>query len=143
MTTPQSPSPRPIGWIAATGVLCLVALVLTAVLITQLASDSDKVGESADSSAQAACDLVGQVPEDGFEMASEDEDENGYPEGLARLGGAETLAMLATSQGGDYDDLQEAIRKPRAVANEQFKATGDDFVDALADARAACADEGF
>ncbi|MDN5855442.1 MAG: hypothetical protein L0K86_21870 [Actinomycetia bacterium] len=141
MTTPPASPPRPTGWIVAAGVLGLVAVILAAVLIWQLLSDNDTVGESGESSAQAACDLIGQIPEDGFEMASEDEED--YPPNLARLGATEAVAMLATSQGDEYDDLYDAIRKARFVVNEQFDASSEDFVDALADARSACADVGF
>lgn len=137
MPPPPPARPRPTGWIAATGVLGVVVLVLVIALVT-LASAGQRVGESAEASAQGACDLIDQIPEDGFDLT-----EDAGEADLDRLGAAQILAALASSQDGGFDDLAKAIEKPRVVAAETFDTTGDDVVDALADARTACDDEGL
>ena len=134
--------PRPTKWVVATCVLAFVAVCLSVTLtVVLLASDGDKVGESAATSAEGACQAINQIPERGFELTAGDQDD--YPPDLARLSAAESLAMLAEAQDDTYADLYDAIRKPRAISNETFVATSDEFVEALADAREACADEGF
>lgn len=137
MTTAPLPTrQRPTGWIVATCVLAVVAIALAVVVLT--ADGDETVGTSADSSARAACELIGQVPEDGFEMTGDGDD---YPPDMSRLAASETLLLLASAEQDGYDDLYETVQKPRLVASQEFDATGDEFVDALADARDACGEE--
>lgn len=140
MISPVSSPPRtrPVAWIAATCVLGVLGVALAAATV-MFATGGDEPGESPEATASGACTLIEQIPEDGFEMVDGDEPS---PH-LSRMSAAEALAMLARDEDADYDALYEALRKPRAVASQEFEATGDEFVDALADARDACADEGL
>lgn len=134
-------TPRPTRWVAAAGALGLIAIVLAAVLIWQVVSADEAVGETPESSAQAACDLVAQVPEDGFDIGAAEED-HAAPH-MNRLSSAFALAMLAGDEDSGYEQLRDAIQKARSVVAERFDASGKEFVDALADARSACDDEGL
>lgn len=142
MISPAAPPPprtRPTVWIVVVCVLGVLVLALAASTIV-LATGNDKAGESAAASATSACELIDQVPDDGFEMLSGDDEPSPH---MSRLAAAETLALLARDQDGDYKPLYETLREPRGVASQEFDATSDEFVDALASARDACAEEGL
>lgn len=121
-------------WQIATIVLLIGCGVLAYLFFSQRAT-SDELGETAESSARAACTLVGQVPEDGFDMS----EESNFPDS-SRLGAAETLAYLAKDLDGQYQALYESIAEPRQVSSVMFSADTPEFVDALARANDACAE---
>ena len=132
------PSPQPTRWIAATCILGAVVIALVATLAIRTASSGD-VGESADGSAGAACAVLEQIPDDGFEdPASDDARIN-----MMRLSSAVSIGMLAAEQDDSFQDLSEAFIEPQRVGGTEFDYNGDGFVSAIGDARDACADEGF
>lgn len=134
MSRPAATAPnRPTAWIAAAVLAVVVLALVTLILVDGGSGDDDVPGQSAASTARAACELIDQVPEEGFDIG----DEANLPH-QSRLGAAETLAFLAKDLDSDYESLYEAVRAPRNIAAAEFDWSSDDVVNALADARAAC-----
>lgn len=132
------PSPQPARWIAATCLLAAVTIALASTLVIRSLS-SDEVGESGRGSAAAACVLIEQMPEDGFEDAASD----GARVNVMRLSSALSLGMLAAEQDDSLQELSEALLKPQQVGGAKFDYTSDKVTKAFDDARELCADEGF
>lgn len=129
-------SGRALGWQIATVVLLIAAGVLAYLFFSQRnTGSSDVLGETAESSARAACTLIAQVPEDGFDMSAE----NNFPE-VDRLAAAEALAYLAKDQDDQYAGLYTAIAEPRQVSVAMFAADTPEFAESLARANDACAE---
>lgn len=134
MSRPTTAAPtRPTAWIAAAVLAVVVLALVTLILADGGSGDEDVPGRSAASTASAACALIEQVPEAGFDI----DDEATLPH-QSRLGAAEALAFLAKDLDSDYESLYDAVRAPRNIATAEFDWSSDDVVDALADARAAC-----
>ncbi len=139
-TSPESepgnaPSARPgvPWWWRPIAVVLGVAVVgLAAFSVTRSGGGTAATGSDAKGNADAACALMGEVP-DAFDITTQGDEQ------LARMGAAETLAQLAAARDAGYKGLADALRAPRAVVSRDFSAEGPAFAQALAEARAACA----
>ena len=123
---------RPIGWMAATGVLAVCTIVLAVLLVVRSGSD-EPMAATAGSSARAACELIEQVPTDGFQLSK---NEGMVP--LSKLGAATSLAFLAEEQDAGLEDFRKQISAPYQTAQRDFGGKTPDFRKALDQARQAC-----
>ena len=139
---PAAPPPPPptrdgravvLPWTLA-GVLAVAVVVLVVLLAT---GKEEEVGSTAESSARATCEVLGQIPDD-----VDTDDEKGLALLQFRLASAVSLAMLAEEQDGTFADLSEAVNRMRAVFASEFSTDVPEFGEAREDAEDECADLG-
>ncbi|MCK0111664.1 hypothetical protein MWU75_05880 [Ornithinimicrobium sp. F0845] len=136
---PQTPKPplNAVGrlWpILAIG-FAILSMILLAVLLWP-DGDDDTVTDTAEDSAELSCQVFAEAELNGFEGLSDDER---FIQ-VNRLSTAGMLAWTAEAQDPGMEGFREAMERPRHVAAQMFVTEGPEFDEAMAGARAACAD---
>lgn len=124
------------GWQVATVVLAAAVIVLAVLLARADTGSRSASGASVVASAQAsarfACDLLAELPSDGFDIR----DQRTLQDKLAL---AAQAAFLARDQDLAMRHLYDAIKAASDMVNLEFNATSSRFRQKLAAARNACA----
>lgn len=124
-------------WKAATAVLAVVVVALIVTLgLTMGADGEEPTTASADSSAELGCQLLTEIPEDGY---AEDEADMEEAHRLSVIG---MLGYLAAAQNDEYDDLEETMGV-MMEAGTRLTMTSEEFPGQLEAALETCADHGF